>query len=118
MPNHDAAPAWRERALLVIFLAAFVTQNAIALPYVRKNGLRSVADFFVGDTFKTTPGRFAAADLGFVGVGFHTWAFGEAKRLGILRWWAASMVLTFGVGIATGIPFFLLARERAVAGSV
>jgi len=39
----------------------------------------------------------------------------EAKRLGILRWWAASLVLSFGVGIATGIPFFLLARERAVA---
>ncbi|HLS78069.1 MAG TPA: DUF2834 domain-containing protein [Nocardia sp.] len=115
MPTVNAAPAWRERALLAIFLTAFVTQNAIAIPYVREHGPRSVADFFVGDTFETTPGRFAAADLGFVVLGFHTWAFGEAKRLGILRWWAASLVLSFGVGIATGIPFFLLARERAVA---
>ncbi|WP_040794501.1 DUF2834 domain-containing protein [Nocardia higoensis] len=118
MPTLDVAPAWRERALLVIFLTAFIGQNAIAIPYVQKNGPRSVADFFVGDILRTTPGRFAMTDLGFVVVGFHTWAFGEAKRLGILRWWAASMVLTFGVGIATAIPFFFLARERALTRTV
>jgi len=118
MPTHDSHPDRRQRALLVIFLTAFISQNAIALPYVRKNGPRSVADFFVGDILRTTPGRFAMTDLGFVVIGFHTWAFGEAKRLGFLRWWAASIVLTFGVGIATAIPFFFLARERALARAV
>ena len=45
---------------------------------------------------------------------FHLWAVVEAKNLGILRWWIASVILTFGVGIATAIPFFFLVRERAL----
>ncbi|MGW5521084.1 DUF2834 domain-containing protein [Gordonia sp. NPDC003950] len=109
-------PAWYRRSLLVVFVAAFITQNAIAVPYVRRNGPGSVKDFFVGDILRSTPGRFAMVDLAFVVVGFHLWAFAEARSLGILRWWLASVALTFGVGIATAIPFFLLARERALAG--
>ncbi|MFW0793776.1 DUF2834 domain-containing protein [Gordonia sp. CPCC 205515] len=105
---------WRQRSLLAIFLAAFVTQNAIAIPYVRKNGWRSTADFFGGDILKTTPGRFAMVDLTYVVIGFHAWALTEARRLNIMRWWIASVVLTFGVGIATAIPFFFLARDRAL----
>lgn len=116
--SHSPSPI-RERSLLAVFLAAFVTQNAIAIPYVRENGWRSVADFFGGDILKTTPGRFAMVDLTYVVVAFHLWAVVEAKNLGILRWWIASVILTFGVGIATAIPFFFLVRERAlrVAGS-
>lgn len=106
---------WQHRTLLALFLASLVTQNAIALPYVRKNGPGSVADFFVGDFTKTTPGKFAMADLGLTTLSFHTWALFESRRLGILRWWLASFLLTFTVGIATAVPFFLLARERAVA---
>ena len=105
---------WRRRSLMVTFVAALVTQNAIAIPYVRENGPKSVLDFFIGDIHKTTPGRFAMVDLMYVVVGFHIWAFSEAKKLHIIRWWVASFVLTFGVGIATAIPFFLLARDRAV----
>nr|WP_040585800.1 DUF2834 domain-containing protein [Segniliparus rugosus] len=100
--------------LLIAFVAAFFTQNSIALPYVAKNGLRSARDFFVGDIWKTTPGKFAMVDLGLVVGGFHLWAFADAKRLGVLRWWAASFVLTFTVGIGTAIPFYCLAREGAV----
>nr|WP_296766937.1 DUF2834 domain-containing protein [Rhodococcus sp. (in: high G+C Gram-positive bacteria)] len=117
MTPQDLESAWQRRSLLVILVAAFIGQNAIALPYVRQNGWRSVADFFVGDITRTTPGRFAMLDLTFVVIGFHTWAFAEARRLHIVRWWVASFVLTFGVGIATAIPFFFLARERAIARS-
>ncbi|GAB88904.1 DUF2834 domain-containing protein [Gordonia rhizosphera] len=112
MTTPESANPWRRRALIVVFLAAFVNQNAIAVPYIRRNGWRSVGDFFGGDIVKTTPGRFAMVDLTYVVVGFHVWAFAEARRLGILRWWAASVVLTFSVGIATAIPFFLLVRDR------
>ena len=105
---------WRRRSLMATFVAALVTQNAIAIPYVKENGPKSVLDFFVGDIHKTTPGRFAMVDLVYVVIGFHIWAFSEAKKLHIIRWWVASFVLTFGVGIATAIPFFLLARDRAV----
>ncbi|GAC01586.1 hypothetical protein GONAM_29_00300 [Gordonia namibiensis NBRC 108229] len=105
---------WRERSLFAVFVTALVTQNAIAIPYVARNGPESVKDFFVGDIMKTTPGRFAMVDLLFVVIAFHLWAFGEAKRLRIMPWWFASVVLTFGVGIATAIPFFFLARERAM----
>lgn len=115
MPHAASSSTWQRRSLIAIFLSAFVSQNAIALPYVRENGWRSVADFFVGDITRTTPGRFAMVDLTFVVLGFHAWAFGEARRLGIVRWWAVSLILTFGVGIATAIPFFFLARERALA---
>lgn len=41
-------------------------------------------------------------------------AFAGARRLGIVRWWAASFALTFAVGIATVIPFFLLVRDFMV----
>ena len=105
---------WRRRSLMATFVAALVTQNAIAIPYVKENGPKSVLDFFVGDIHKTTPGRFAMVDLVYVVIGFHIWAFSEAKKLHIIRWWVASFVLTFGVGIATAIPFFLLARDRAL----
>ncbi|WP_238421259.1 DUF2834 domain-containing protein [Gordonia sp. 'Campus'] len=114
MTTTDTDQKWRERSLFVVFVAALVSQNAIAIPYVRRNGPESVKDFFVGDILKTTPGRFAMVDLTFVVIGFHLWAFAEARRLRILPWWAASVVLTFGVGIATAIPFFFLARERAL----
>ena len=105
---------WRRRSLMATFVAALVTQNAIAIPYVKENGPKSVLDFFVGDIHKTTPGRFAMVDLMYVVIGFHIWAFSEAKKLHIIRSWVASFVLTFGVGIATAIPFFLLARDRAL----
>ncbi|QTI70658.1 DUF2834 domain-containing protein [Gordonia polyisoprenivorans] len=111
----SARPVWYRRSLLAVFIASFFTQNAIALPYVARNGASSAKDFFVGDILKTTPGRFAMVDLGYVVLGFHLWAFAEARRLSILRWWIASVVLTFGVGIATAIPFFLLARDRALS---
>lgn len=117
MSDTTTTDRWEQRSLLVIFVAAFFTQNAIALPYVRENGWRSAADFFVGDIHKTTPGRFAMVDLTFVVIVFHAWAFAEARRLHILRWWVASFVMTFGVGIATAIPFFLLARNRALSAA-
>ncbi|MGO3328035.1 DUF2834 domain-containing protein [Gordonia sp. (in: high G+C Gram-positive bacteria)] len=102
------------KPLFYVFLASLFTQNAVALPYVYRNGWRSTADFFVGDVWKTVPGKFAMVDLTFVVIGFHVWALSEARRLGMVRWWLASFALTFSVGIATGIPFFLLAREVAV----
>ncbi|ORM37640.1 DUF2834 domain-containing protein [Williamsia sp. 1135] len=114
MPDTTTIDTWRRRSLAATFVAAFVTQNAIAVPYVKENGPKSVLDFFVGDIHKTVPGRFAMVDLLYVVVGFHLWAIVEAKKLGIIRWWVASFVMTFGVGIATAIPFFLLARDLAV----
>ncbi|APA99970.1 DUF2834 domain-containing protein [Nocardia seriolae] len=106
--------SWRRPTLIATLIAAFVTQNSIALPYVRRKGPKSALDFFVGDIYKTVPGRFAMVDLIFVVLGFHLWAFAESRRLGIMRWWAASFALTFTVGIATAIPFFLLARDFTV----
>ncbi|MEO9327222.1 DUF2834 domain-containing protein [Gordonia aurantiaca] len=110
-----AAPhqKWRERSLFAVFVTALISQNAIAIPYVQRNGPSSAKDFFVGDIMKTTPGRFAMVDLLFVVIGFHLWAYGEARRLRIIGWWWATLVLTFGVGIGTAIPFFFYARERA-----
>ncbi|WP_067703253.1 DUF2834 domain-containing protein [Nocardia jejuensis] len=106
---------WIRPTLIATLIAAFITQNSIAIPYVRRNGPTSAADFFVGDILKTVPGRFAMVDLAFVVLGFHAWAFAEARRLGIVRWWAISFVLTFSVGIATAIPFFLLVRDFTVS---
>ncbi|WP_308119276.1 hypothetical protein [Rhodococcus sp. BP-332] len=40
--------ASEERRLIAIAAVAGVAQNAIAIPYVREHGTRSVADFFVG----------------------------------------------------------------------
>ncbi|WP_188586382.1 DUF2834 domain-containing protein [Gordonia jinhuaensis] len=110
----DHQTRWHTRPLMAIFLTSLIGQNAIALPYVKRNGLPSAADFFVGDIWKTTPGRFAMVDLTLVVIGFHTWAFSEARRLHIVHWWLASLVITFTVGIASAIPFFLLARERHI----
>ncbi|QBS39548.1 DUF2834 domain-containing protein [Nocardia sp. CS682] len=114
MSDRTTGQSWRRPTLIATLIAAFITQNSIAVPYVQRNGPKSVLDFFVGDIYKTVPGRFAMVDLGFVVLGFHAWAFAEARRLGILRWWAASFVLTFSVGIATAIPFFLLVRDFTV----
>ncbi|MFI7004691.1 DUF2834 domain-containing protein [Nocardia sp. NPDC050175] len=114
MSEGTADSPWRRPTLIATLVAAFVTQNSIALPYVRRNGPKSALDFFVGDIYKTVPGRFAMVDLAFVVLGFHVWAFSEARRLGIMRWWAISFVLTFSVGIATAIPFFLLVRDFTV----
>ncbi len=115
MPDPAAQiDTWKRKSLVVTFVAAFVTQNAIGLRYVKENGPKSFLDFFVGDIHKTVPGHFAMLDLLYVGIGFHIWAFAEAKKLHIIRWWVASFVMTWGVGIATAIPFFLLARDLAV----
>ncbi len=114
MSDTNIDTSWRRPTLIATLIAAFVTQNSIALPYMRRNGAKSALDFFVGDIYKTVPGRFAMVDLIFVVVGFHVWAFAEAQRLGIVRWWLASFVLTFTVGIATAIPFFLLVRDFTV----
>lgn len=114
MSDGTTGSSWRRPTLIATLVAAFITQNSIALPYVRRNGPKSALDFFVGDIYKTVPGRFAMVDLGFVVLGFHLWAFSEARRLGIVRWWAISFVLTFSVGIATAIPFFLLVRDFTV----
>jgi hypothetical protein len=111
--DNEQNPSWEKPALIAAFAGASSVLNAIALPYVKQNGLKSVADFFGGDILKTTPGRFAMMDLLFVVISFHTWAFAEAKRLGILRWWAASFAVTWTVGISAAIPFFLIARNRA-----
>ncbi|MEU1210160.1 DUF2834 domain-containing protein [Nocardia sp. NPDC005825] len=114
MSCNVADQSWRRPTLIATLIAAFITQNSIALPYVRRNGPKSALDFFVGDIYKTVPGRFAMIDLTFVVLGFHLWAFAEARKLGIMRWWAASFALTFTVGIATAIPFFLLVRDFTV----
>ncbi|GAC67393.1 DUF2834 domain-containing protein [Gordonia soli] len=108
----------RRRLLAAIAATAFVTQNSVAVPYVLDNGWRSTQDFFVGGIWKTVPGRFAMIDLTFVVIGFHAWALLESKRLNILRWWFASFVLTWSVGIATAIPAFLYARDRAIAAAL
>ncbi|MGL6234244.1 MAG: DUF2834 domain-containing protein [Segniliparus sp.] len=100
--------------LLVALVVAFFAQNAIALPYVAKNGPGSAKDFFVGDIWKSTPGRFAMVDLLLVVWGFHAWALVDARRHGIFGWWVASFVLTFTVGIGTAIPFYAFARESLV----
>ena len=107
-------PAWYQRSLIAIFVSSFLVQVGLAVPYVTKNGPASVKDFFVGDIWKTLPGRFAMVDLTFVVIAFHFWAVNEARSLGIMRWWLASLAMTFGVGIASAIPFFLLARERVI----
>lgn len=104
----------RDRVLAALFVTGLVGQNAIAIPYVRSRGWRSAADFFVGDILKTVPGRFAMLDLALVVLSFHAWAFTEARRLRMTGVWAVSFMMTFSVGIATAIPFFLLVRERAV----
>lgn len=115
MVDSTAEPSWRRPTLIATLIAAFITQNSIGVPYVRKNGRKSALDFVSGDILKTVPGRFAVVDLAFVVFGFHVWAFGEARQLGIVRWWAVSFVLSFVVGIATGIPFFLLVRDFALS---
>jgi len=104
----------RDRVLAALFATGLVGQNAIAIPYVRSRGWRSAADFFVGDILKTVPGRFAMLDLALVVLSFHVWAFTEAKRLRMTGLWVVSFVMTFSVGIATAIPFFLLVRERRI----
>ncbi|WP_433579104.1 DUF2834 domain-containing protein [Nocardia brasiliensis] len=108
--------SWRRPVLAGSLIVALVTQSAIAVPYVLTNGPRSILDFFVGDIYVTVPGRYAMIDLAFVTLIFHIWAFGEARRLGITRWWLVSFLASFAVGIATGIPAFLVAREYALAG--
>ena len=106
--------ASEERRLIAIAAVAGVAQNAIAIPYVREHGTRSVADFFVGKIWSTVPGKFAMVDLILVVVAFHAWALPESGRLGIRRWWWATLFMTFTVGIGTAIPFFLAARARAL----
>jgi len=50
-----------------------------------------------------------------MGTAFQGWSFVEARRLGILRWWVASVLMTFGIGAGTAVPFFLLVRDMASA---
>lgn len=55
------------------------------------------------------------SDTYLMGTAFQAWSFAEARRLGILRWWVASVLVTFGIGAGTTVPFFLLVRDIAAA---
>ncbi|MGL4306146.1 MAG: DUF2834 domain-containing protein [Mycobacteriaceae bacterium] len=116
MTRSSPLPTWLRPSLLVLFFLSFFIQNSIALPYVHKNGKKSILDFFVGDIHKTTPGKFAMVDLGLTVTGFHTWAYADAKQRGIIRWWIISLILTFTVGIATAVPFYLYIRTGPQSG--
>lgn len=101
--------------LLATTLAAFVVQNSIAWPYVAKHGPRKAAvDFFRPPSKAPLPAvRFIYSDTYLMGTAFQAWSFAEARKLGILRWWVASVLVTFGVGAGTAVPFFLLIRDIA-----
>ncbi len=108
----------RSRAiLLATTLVAFVTQNSIAWPYAWKHGPRkAAADFFKPPSKAPLPAiRFIYSDTYLMGAAFQAWAFAEARRLGILRWWVASVLVTFGIGAGTAVPFFLLIRDTVAA---
>lgn len=122
LPTGDTAAMRTDRSrgiLLATTLIAFVIQNSIAWPYARKHGLRkAAADFFKPPSKAPLPAiRFIYSDTYLMGTAFQAWAFSEARRLGILRWWAASVLVTFGVGAGTAVPFFLLVRDTAAARS-
>lgn len=55
MSDTSAAQSWRRPTLIATLIAAFITQNSIALPYVRRNGPKSTLDFFVGDITRPSP---------------------------------------------------------------
>lgn len=50
-----------------------------------------------------------------MGSAFHAWSFVAAQRLGILRRWAASALVTFDIGAGTAAPSFPLVRDMAAA---
>ena len=65
---------------------------------------------FVAQLFATPPAAGFTTDLLITSGVFWAWSFGEAKRLGMQRWWAF-VAVNLTIGLSCAFPLFLYFRE-------
>lgn len=67
---------------------------------------------FVAQLFATAPAGGFTSDLLITSGAFWVWSLGEARSLGMRRWWSY-VVVNLLVGLSCAFPLFLWAREGA-----
>ena len=97
--------------LLVVTVVGFVVPNVMVGIYIADDGWNP-GDYF-SLWYDSTPSTQLVLDLGIVCLAFLTWAWYDARRHGIRRWWW-SIPATFLVGACFGVPLYLYMRERAL----
>lgn len=109
-PDGAATPAI-ERWLWTLAVLGFLIPNAMVAAYLIDHGL-AISDYLKAWT-ASLPSIQLMVDLGICATAFLTWAWFDARRHGVERWWW-SIVGTFAVGLCFGIPLYLAMRERAL----
>ncbi len=64
---------------------------------------------FASQLFATAPAGGFASDLFITSAVFWVWSYGEARRVGMRRWWAYVLV-NLAVGLSCAFPLFLYVR--------
>ena len=105
------SPATRERILLALTVIGFVVPNVMLTIFIARNGLD--LDRYFGDWYGTLPAAQINVDLAIVAVVFFLFAWWEARRIGVERWWLVFPASCL-VGLCFGAPLFLWQRERAL----
>ena len=65
---------------------------------------------FVQQLFATAPAGGFTTDLLITSAVFWIWSYGEARRLGMRRWWSY-VVINLLIGLSCAFPLFLYFRE-------
>jgi len=68
---------------------------------------------FAFQLFETSPAGGFTADLLVTSCVFWIWSYGEAKKLGIRRWWIF-VVANLTIGLSFSLPFFLYLRQQKI----
>lgn len=84
------------------FFASFIAEEGFDIPLF-------IASLFVNGA----AGGFSADVLISIFV-FWVWAYADAQRLGIPRWWL-TIPAGFSVGLSLALPLYLYLREDAVS---
>lgn len=103
----------RAPLFLALAIVGLIAQAVVVGVFLGEEGL-DLAEFG-NQAVDTTIAVLALTDLLITGVVFLAWLPGEAARAGVERWWAYALAGLFG-GLCFGLPLFLWARERRLAG--
>ena len=99
-----------ERWFAALAVVGFVVPNAFVAVFAVRHGADVGAYFH--EWFRSVPGTQLTVDLGLTCLAFLSWAFLDARKRGITRWWV-TLPATGLVGICFAVPLYLWMRERA-----
>jgi hypothetical protein len=100
----------RQWLYAALALAGFLGTLLFNVRFARETGGFDAAAFLAGGFANPAAGSLTI-DLLVALAAFLVWSFGEARRLGMRRWWVY-LALSFLVAFAVAFPLFLLARDR------